>query len=126
MNKIKFCSHLFFFLASPSTCFILSRIARSRTVLTPSMVITEHSRHFAAFNCSATFDRTSKLMGAWSLPASLSIVALSCQRSVYVPTRRMVGAESPLQRILIFGIQLSETFSRDPDITVEKQTRNMS
>ena len=59
-------------------------------------------------------------MGAWSLPASLSIVALSCQRSVYVPTRRMVGAESPLQRILIFGIHLSETFSRDSDITEGK------
>ena len=31
LNKIKFISHNFFFLSSPSTCFILSRIARSKT-----------------------------------------------------------------------------------------------
>jgi len=98
-------------------------VAVSKTSLTPSLDLAEHSRYANALIFSAIVRPSSGLTGSCFIFANSFIVLLSFRKSFLFPTR-MMGTFG--QKCLTSGVHFSGMFSRESGESIEKHMRMTS
>merc|ERR1719268_248440 len=98
-------------------------VAVSKTSLTPSLLLAEHSRYANALIFSAIVLPSSGLTGSCFILPNSFIVLLSFLKSFLFPTR-MMGTLG--QKCLTSGVHFSGIFSKESGESIEKHIRMTS